>query len=203
MTIRAACFFSVLFLFAGASTTGCPGGSLTVTDDDVQGDDDDAQGDDDDAQGDDDDAQGDDDDAQGDDDDAQGDDDDSQQDDDDSPFAGEYEGEIRLSVDSPQGPMVLDGPLLAIVSATGAVTCNGEAAAPMATVLVEISGEVSGAGDFTGEAFQAPAGTPPQGPYETDGEFSAGGFELRWAGSIPTPDGVEMKFQGSAQGWPL
>jgi hypothetical protein len=198
MIPRSAWFLSALLLFTAAPMSGCPGGSLTVLDDDDQGDDD-SQGDDDD-QGDDD-AQGDDDDSQGDDDD-QG-DDDSQGDDDDSPFAGEYEGAVQLSVDSPQGPMVFEGPLLAFVSATGAVTCHGEVDSPMDAVVVEISGGVGGDGVFVGETYQGPANTPPQGPFETDGEFAVDGFGLRWSGSIPTPDGQEIQFQGSANGWPL
>ena len=172
----------LVLLLTGTLWMGCQGGAIVVDDDDVAGDDDAA----------------DDDDAQGDDDDAADDDDD-----DESPFAGEYEGEILISMDSPQGPMVFGGPLLATVSAGGAVACNGEVEAPMDSVLVEISGEVAVDGDFAGEAYQGPANVPQQGPFATDGEFSVGGFELRWSGSVPTPDGQEIQFQGSAEGWVL
>ncbi len=197
MIYRFPWLLSLALALGAAISLGCPGGSLLVTDDDdVQGDDD-ATGDDDDAQGDDDDAQGDDDDT------GSADDDDTQGDDDDSPYAGEYEGQIQLSVDSPQGPMVFQGPLLALVSALGVVTCSGEVDAPMEVVLVDITGEVTDAGVFIGEAYQAPANMPQQGPFETDGEFTPGGFELSWSGSVPTPDGQEMLFEGTAEGWPI
>ena len=201
MTARAPWSLTLLFVVSGALFLGCQSGAVVVGDDDDAAGDDDAA-DDDDAQGDDDVA---DDDDAGDDDDVVDDDDvaDDDDDDDESPFAGEYEGEITMSVESPQGPMVFGGPLLATVSAAGAVTCNGEIEAPMESVLVEITGEASPDGGFTGEAYQGPANVPQQGPFETDGEFAVGGFEMRWSGSVPTPDGQEMPFQAFAEGWLL